>query len=859
MPEDPVDGSAKLDAYRKKRDPGQTPEPFAAPAGSPGETTEGAYVVHLHDARRRHYDLRLEVGGALESFSVPKGPTLHPGERRLAVRTEPHPIEYLHFEDVIPEGNYGAGPMIAWDTGSVRYLGEPAEEQLRKGKLEFELSGHKLHGRFLLVRLKDSEKDWLLFKKHDAFADPGRDIVQEKPRSVLSGLDVAELGHAKDIEGELLSRAEALGAPTGSIETNMVPMRACPAPKGSLGSDYVFELKLDGVRCIARKNGSDVLLQSRTLRDVSRVYPEVARAVHKLPAARLVLDGELIALDQAGQPSFQRLAQRIHLARGADIRRAEVRLPVLYVVFDLLAIGDRDLRRLPLHARKELLHHLVRAPGEIRSLDMIEGDPTMLLDFCRERRMEGLVAKRRDAPYRPGPARSYDWIKLKCERDDDFVVVGYTLGEGARARLGALDVAAFEAGELRYRGKVGSGLDADSIEALLARLDPSRTDKPTAGGAYNAAPRGRVHVRPELVVSVRFSGYTDEGNLRFPVFRGIRDDVAPEECVASPHADREESEIERLAAESAHAGAAAAGPSKIPVSNPDKVLFPADGITKRDIADYYAAVAPVLLPHLRDRPVMLVRYPDGITGKFFYQWNVPAGLPDWVPTLRVRLPGREEEMEVFHIRDEATLLLVASLGAIPIHVIASRVPHLEQADFLNIDLDISGGTFSHVLTLARSLKDLLDRIGLTGFPKTSGQSGLHVFVPLGPDISYETARALADLLGHMLVREHPDIATMERSKARRGPRVYVDTGQTGASRTIVAPYAVRAVQGARVSTPLGWDEVDASLDPRAFDIRTVPRRVARTFDPMAALLTETPAVLAAIERLGKLALGRHVA
>ncbi len=854
-----MDGSSKLDAYRKKRDPGHTPEPFGGAETSSGRTMEGAFVVHLHDARRRHYDLRLEVGGALESFSVPKGPTLNPGERRLAVRTEPHPLEYLHFEDVIPEGNYGAGPMIAWDTGSVRYLSEPAEEQLRKGKLEFELTGHKLHGRFLLVRLKDTEKDWLLFKKHDAFAAPGTDIVQEKPRSVLSGLDIGELGHASDIGREIEERAAALGAPVGKIELGMVPMRACPAPKGSLGADYVFELKMDGVRCIARKNGPDVLLQTRTLRDVTRVYPEVARAVDKLAAARLVLDGELITLDQAGQPSFQRLAARIHLAKSADIRRAEARIPVLYVVFDLLAMGDRDLRRLPLHARKELLHRLVRAPGEIRTLDVLEGDPTMLLDFCRERRLEGLVAKRRDAPYRPGPSRSSDWIKLKCERDDDFVVVGYTLGEGARSRLGALDVAAFEAGELRYRGKVGSGLDEDSIGALLARLAALRTDKPTAKGPYNAAPRGRVHVSPELVVSVRFSGYTDDGNLRFPVFRGIRDDVAPEECVASPHADRDEAEIERLAAEAIHTGGAAGGLDHVSVERPDKVLFPEGGITKQDVADYYSAVAPVLLPHLRDRPVMLVRYPDGITGKFFYQWNVPAGLPTWVPTLRVRLPGRAEFMEVFHIRDEATLVYVANLGAIPIHMIASRVPALEQCDFLNIDLDVSGGTFANVITLARSLKSVLDTIGLTGFPKTSGQSGLHVFVPLGPAVSYETARALADLLGHMLVRKHPDIATMDRAKQRRGSRIYVDTGQTGSSRTIVAPYAVRAMPGATVSTPLTWDEVDDTLDPRAFDLRTVPRRVARLSDPMAALLTEKPCVLTAIERLEKLALGRRVA
>jgi len=511
--------TSKLDEYRQKRDPGRTPEPFgvdeqaheakkgaAATLASKRETREGAFVVHLHDARRRHYDVRLEVSGALESFAVPKGPSLDPSERRLAVRTEPHPIEYLDFEAVIPAGNYGAGPMIVWDKGHVRYIGEPAEAQLEKGRLEFELSGHKLHGRFLLVQMKSAEKDWLLFKKHDAFEAKGSDIIQEKPHSVLSGLSVEELSHT-------------------------------------------------------------------------------------------------------------------------------------------------------------------------------------------------------------------------CERDEDFAV----------------------------------GKPNLSREVLPAE-----------------APR---------------------------------------------------------------------------LQNPNKVLFPEANLNKQDLADYYAAVASVLLPHLADRPVMLVRYPDGIHGKFFYQWNAPQGAAAHARTRRVVLPGRADVVEIFDVRDAKTLLYLVNLAAIPLHVLASHAPSLDCADFLTIDLDVSGGTFANMITLAHTLRHLLDSIGLVGYPKTSGQSGLHVFVPLGPSISYETARTLADLLGHLLAQERPYIATMERLKKNRGQHVYIDTGQTGAFRTIVAPYAVRAVPAATVSTPLGWEEVDEHLDPRAFDVHSVPRRITLRGDPMGNLSHERPNVVLASERL----------
>jgi len=736
----------KLEEYRRKRDPERTNEPFSDDPTVTEPSCGGVYVVHLHDARRRHYDLRIEIGGALESFSVPRGPTLDPHERRLAVRTEPHPMEYLDFEAVIPEGNYGAGPMIAWDRGRVRYIGAPAEEQLEKGKLDFELHGHKLHGRFALVHPKKSEKDWLLFKKNDAFAKEGSDIVTAEPRSIYSGLTVEELGSAGAIARAIGEDATRLGAPLRAIEPDMIPMVPSTGSKGRTRSGMIYELALDGVRTLARKNGREAVLLNAQLRDMTRIYPEIARAVRALAAEEVVIDGEIIALDDAGQPSLERLAQRIHLVRDDDVRRAMLVVPVIYVVFDLLAIEGRDLRPLPLRARKELLRRLLPGAGMMRVLDALEGDPGPLLELCSARNLEGILAKRADAPYRPGPKRSRDWVKLACSRK---AAQGHEKEEAEIERLSA------EVAEV----------------AEVARTEPGSSAK-----------------------------------------------------------------------------------RRVTISNPGKVLWPGEGFTKKDLATYYKDIAPVMLPHLRDRPVMLVRYPDGIEGKSFYQWNVPPGLPPWMKTLRIQLES-QEPMEVFHIRDADTLLYVTNMAAIPIHVLASRAATLDACDFFTIDLDVSGGSFANVLTLAGTLRGMLDTIGLVGFPKTSGQSGLHVFVPLGPGSSYDTARTLADLLGHLLVARHPDIATMERMKVNRGPRVYVDTGQTGPSRTIVAPYAARAKPGATVSTPLEWDEVNDKLDPRVFDIRSVPARVDKLGDPMARLLEVRPSVADAAARLEKLVRG----
>jgi bifunctional non-homologous end joining protein LigD len=850
----------KLAEYRRKRDAARTNEPFGAePARPRAPTVAGPFVVHLHDATRTHYDLRLGVGGVLASFAVPKGPSLDPEQKHLAIHTEDHPIEYLDFEAVISEESYGAGPMIVWDRGSVRYLDGSAEEGLEKGKLDFVLSGYKLRGRFALVRLKNEKTQWLLFKKKDAFSSTTRDLQAEEPRSVLSGLTVAELAAAPRLARAIEARAAEHGAPAREGPPRFVAPMLCGAAAAPVADPgFLYELKLDGVRIVAVKDGHDVSLTYRSKRDATASYPEITRAVRALAAPRLVLDGEIAAFDEAGRPSFQRLGHRIHLTRASDVRRATYETPVVYVVFDLLAIGARDLTGLPLVTRKALLRELMPGGGVVRALDHLEDDGAPLLAFCRAQHLEGVVAKRKTSLYRPGPRRSDDWLKLKCERDEDFVVVGVTRGGGGRRDLGALDIATYQGDDLVLRGKVGSGFDDRTIELLLGLLEPLGTPMSTARGKLVPAPRGRTFVRPELVVRVRFLGWSDEGQVRFPVFHGIRNDVAARDCTAGPPVALEE--LARAAPPVAEEpepppGVASreGGARRVAITNRNKLFWPAEGLTKGDLIAYYEAVAPVLLPYLRDRPVVLVRYPDGVEGKSFFQWNVPPGLPSWVQTLKLPPRGEDKhEKHVFLINDVDSLLHIANLACIPIHILACRAESLDVCDFVTIDFDLKGPPLPGAVELAHTLRGLLGAAGLAGYAKTSGQTGLHVLVPLGPSVSFDAARALADLLGRLVVARHPKTATMERIVSKRNGRILVDTGQVGPARTIVSPYSVRAAPRATVSTPLAWDEVTPALEPGLYTIRSLPERLEARGDPMATMLADRPdlgAALVAIERL----------
>jgi bifunctional non-homologous end joining protein LigD len=854
----PPKSPSPLARYRDKRDPARTNEPFSPEPLASGSTWLGRFVVHEHDATNRHYDLRLEMSGTLTSFAVPRGPSLDPDEKRLAIQTENHPLLYADFEGVIPEQNYGAGAMIAWDLGRVRYLENDAETGARNGKIDFELYGYKLRGRFALVLTsgrkgqKTKQPQWLLIKKKDGFERPGSVIIDEQPESVLSGLKVSQLEHQREHAASVVARALEHGAKQGELDARgLVPM-VCSSSGGKLeGDNLLYELKLDGVRIIADKRGDDVALYYRKGRAGTASYPDVARAIRALPYERVILDGEIVAFDAQGRPDFQRLAQRFTVSRAREVQQAMLEVPVNYVAFDLLALDTYDLTRLPLLARKAILRDVVPTRGTVRWLDHLARDGRPLYAFCRAQKLEGVIVKRADGPYRPGPRASADWAKIKCEREDDFVVFGYTLGEGKRNSLGALEVGSYEGDELVSRGRVGSGFDGPTIDLLLRELDARRVTKVTFRGELQPAPHGEMFVRPELVVNVRYLGFTNDAHLRQPVFQGVRADVAPRECTARPHAEAQDLfEQTELHVKHVPAPARGAVAHTVKLTNSKKIFWPADGLTKGDLCAYYEAMAPSLLPYLRERPVILVRYPDGIEGKSFYQWNVPKGTPSWVRTVRVRWEDREnKEADLFLLDDVNTLLYVANLGCIPLHILAARIGTLSTADFLTIDFDIADQPLSHGITLARTLRELLTQLGLQGFPKTSGQTGLHVLVPLGPAVNFTTAKVLAELLGGLVVRRHPEMATMERSKDRRGPRVYVDTGQTGTIRAIVAPYSVRAYPGARVSTPLVWDEVGFALEPGRFTISTVPERAQTVGDPMAAMFDEKPDIAAAVGAL----------
>ncbi len=825
-----------LDTYRRKRLPARTPEPFAAVPGPTTVSGSQRFVVHQHAARRLHWDLRLEIDGVLVSWAVPKGPAIDPKERRLAVQTEDHPIEYAAFEGCIPEGNYGAGAMIVWDQGQyVTVDGSEPAAALANGKLDLELRGHKLRGRWALVRTKGSDgKQWLFFKKADGAAG-GDEPVAALPHSVLSGLTVAELRDGVRRDAELAELAAAAGARRAHLTpTGLTPMLAATASAAFTRRGWLFELKYDGIRLsIARLAGAPIMLRARSGRDVTVQFPEITAAAALLPADDFVIDGELIALDERGTGSFERLQQRLGLHNRWDIERGAASVPLQVFAFDLLAVAGFDLRSLPLHARKNILRRLVPARGVIRFADHVVDDGEAFFAAAAAHHVEGVVAKRADSPYRSGQ-RSRDWLKIKRPRSADLAVVGYVPGKGARARLGALMLAWRHDGSWRHAGNVGSGLNDRLIDELLPCLRAAAQPHPAFAPGADPLPPGAVFVEPRLIAEVRFTEATERGMLRQPVLVRLRDDKRLQACDAAPApADVREgappspSPSPRQATDPPTVPAPA--PSFIP-SNLGKVFWPADAYTKGDLLAYYDAIWPLIAPYLHDRPVVLTRYPDGIDGKSFFQKNAPAFVPDWVPTCRI------EDTEYFLCNSREALSYVINLGCIPLHVWSARRGSIERPDWAILDLDPKGAPFRHVVTVARRIHAWLEPLGVPHFVKTSGQDGLHILLPLGAALTHEEAKAFAEVLARLAAAELPDIATVARPLGERAGKVYVDFLQNGFGKTLAAPFSVRPRAGAPVSTPLRWPEVTARLDPNRWTIKTVPARVRTRGDPMRPLL-----------------------
>ncbi len=828
-----------LGRYRSKRRPSSTPEPFGG-RESDSRTGGGLFVVQKHAARRLHYDLRLEHRGVLLSWAVPKGPSADPRDKRMAVHVEDHPVEYADFEGIIPQGNYGAGAVIVWDRGWWRPL-EDADEGLARGKLLFELSGQKLMGVWTLVRIRRDPKSWLLIKHRDAFARPeGEPPYPEQ--SILSGRSLEELAAGRDPMPGLRAELERAGAQRRRVDPQEAePMLAESREEPFSGPGWIFELKYDGFRMRAARESREARLLYRSGRDATALYPEIARALVTLPHEALLLDGEVAVLDRDGRPSFQELQRRALLSRGPDIARAAAERPATLFAFDLLALDGFDLRPLPLVKRKEILARILPRAGPIRYADHVAERGEDLFREARTRGIEGMVAKRADAPYRSG--RSPAWVKVRADRTGDFAVVGFTAPRGERAGLGALHLACAGDEGLVYAGSVGTGFTQEDLTALHQRLSMRVRGEPPCSGP---APRGRGNtwVEPELVCEVRYLEWTEEGLLRQPVFLRLREDKRPEEC-APPRPVDEPAEGDRPR------GGAGARPSpRLELSNLGKVYWPGEGITKGDLIAYYRAIAPWILPYLRDRPLTLTRYPEGVEGKSFFQKDAPEWTPGWVRTERIWSEDTRRDIDSFVCDDVDSLLYVANLGTIPLHVTASRIADFGRPDWFVVDLDPKQAPFAHVVRIARRLHALCEEIGLPSLVKTTGQTGLHVLVPLGGQCTHEQARDFALLLARRVVDEMPDTATLARSISARGGRVYLDCLQNGRGKTIVAPFSARPQPGATVSAPLRWSEVNGRLDPRRFTLRNLPARMRRLGeDPLRPVLTLRPDLVAAIGRL----------
>ena len=825
-----------LARYRARRSAESTPEPFS------GESPHrpGLFVVHKHAARQLHYDLRLEMGGVLQSWAVPKGPSLDPAEKRLAMKVEEHPLEYADFEGVIPEGNYGAGASIVWDRGRWVSIGDP-EEGLQKGKLLFDLSGYKLKGRWTLFRTRRSEKDWLLMKKPDAHADTeGGAPLPEA--SVLSNMTVEDLKEGKDPARRFRSALKRLGAARGPVDVESLEvMLARPRDEPFSRAGWLFELKYDGYQLLAARRNRSPLLRYRRGMVVTDLFPEIAVAVGALPYEGVVLDGEVVVLDDAGKPSFAQLQKRVHLSRRADIVRASVHSPATLFVFDLLALEGFDLRALPLIERKKLLERLLPQAGPLRYSDHLEERGEEMFGEVERMGHEAIVAKRAGSRYES--ARSDSWQKIRVRRTGDFVVVGYSAPGGSRTGFGALHLAVTAESGLIYAGRVGTGFDAGEMEALHARLRRADRKTPPCTGD---TPRGDGHtwVEPFLVCEVAYREWTRDGHLRHPAFVRLREDKEIDECRRQDGPGQERTPPPP---------ASVAPPErKTLLSNLDKIFWPEEHYTKGDLITYYQAVADWILPYLVDRPVVLTRYPDGIEGKNFFQKDAPAYIPDWIRTERMWSEHASREIRYFICDDVETLTYLANMATIPLHIWSSRVATLPAPDWCILDLDPKQAPFAHVVRLARALHDLCAQIDLDAFIKTSGATGLHVLIPLGRQCTYEQSRLLGQVLARVLVAEHPEIATTARSLAARKGRVYIDYLQNGHGRLLVSPFCVRPLPAATVSTPLRWSEVNGRLDVTRFTIRSVPRRLARLKgDPLRPVLERTPDLPAVLSRLAQ--------
>jgi bifunctional non-homologous end joining protein LigD len=847
-----------LRQYQAKRQFQRTPEPTGSIDSGEGPLR---FVVQKHHASRLHYDFRLEADGTLKSWAVPKGPPVSQADKRLAVMVEDHPLDYRQFEGVIPKGNYGAGTVMVWDEGTYHSPGSTDREQseravldgLQRGSFHVVLHGKKLRGEYILVKTKQSENSWLLFRK-GAAASNAEQPTGEPDRSVLSGRTMEDItrGAPSRDGSNALAGIDLSDALKGPMPRNIEPMLATPVAEPFDDPDWLFEVKWDGYRAIAEIDAERIRLYSRNRLSFENRFAPIVDSLRHL-RHQAVFDGEVVVLDERGNPQFQLLQAYQKSASGV----------LVYQVFDLLYLDGHDLRKLPLRRRKDILAQVIRDLPNIRLSEHVEEHGKAFYEAVSRNGLEGIVAKDARSRYREG-FRSHSWLKIKTHLRQEAVIGGFTEPRGSRTGMGALLLGIYDNGDLIYIGHAGIGFSEQGLADLRSRLE-SLVQK---ASPFKTRPKGNapVHwVQPRLVCEVSFAAWTDTGHMRHPVFLGLREDKeATTVRRERPQPSGREGQRINSAVKPPQPAETAkrANPANrqerigghvVSLTNLQKLYWPEDGYSKGDLIHYYRQVAKFILPHLKDRPQSLHRHPNGIDGKSFFQKDVSQQPPpEWVRTVTMTSESDGKKVRSILCQDEATLVYMANLGCIELNPWNSRIDALDQPDYVILDLDPEDIAFDRVIEAAQTIRKVLQDVGAEPACKTSGKRGLHVAVPFGAAYSHEQAKHFAELIARIVNARLPSTTSLVRIPSARQQRVYLDYLQNGKGKTLAAAYSVRPYPKATVSAPLKWTEVRRGLDPGKFTIRTMPKRLDAVGDLWGPILGRGLDLPACLDRLAHL-------